>query len=86
MVEALHIIRRVDMLSIQGTVERITYRNEDNLYTVARINCEGRGPTGRGDTKLSQWLARSLLLRLGGDPPYEGRMDKSSRVWKTVQG
>ena len=36
------------MLSIQGTVERITYRNEDNLYTVARINCEGRGPTGRG--------------------------------------
>ena len=36
------------MLSIQGTVERITYRNEDSLYTVARVNCEGRGPTGRG--------------------------------------
>ena len=36
------------MLSIQGTVERITYRNEDSLYTVARVNCEGRGPTGQG--------------------------------------
>ncbi len=36
------------MLSIQGTVERITYRNEDNLYTVARVNCEGRGPAGPG--------------------------------------
>ena len=36
------------MLSVQGTVERITYRNEDNLYTVARVGCEGRGPTGRG--------------------------------------
>lgn len=27
------------MPSIQGTVERITYRNEDNFYTVARIAC-----------------------------------------------
>ncbi len=36
------------MLSIQGTVERITYRNEDSLYTVARVDCEGRGPTGLG--------------------------------------
>ena len=35
------------MLSVQGTVERITYRNEDSLYTVARVACEERGPAGR---------------------------------------
>jgi exodeoxyribonuclease V alpha subunit len=37
----------MDMLSVQGTVERITYRNEDSLYTVARVACEERGPAGR---------------------------------------
>ncbi|NLG80115.1 MAG: ATP-dependent RecD-like DNA helicase [Firmicutes bacterium] len=36
------------MPSIQGTVERITYRNEDNFYTVARIACThwDDGPAG----------------------------------------
>lgn len=47
------------MVSIQGTVERITYRNEDNLYTVARISCEGRDSIGR---------ARRIITVIGTFP------------------
>ena len=60
----------VDMLSIQGTVERITYRNEDNLYTVARISCEGRGPTGRGRQIVT--VVGTFLYFSWRDSSYEG--------------
>jgi exodeoxyribonuclease V alpha subunit len=31
----------LDLESLEGTVERITFRNEENLYTVARLAVEG---------------------------------------------
>ena len=33
----------LDLESLEGTVERITFRNEENLYTVARLTVEGVG-------------------------------------------
>lgn len=33
----------LDLESLEGTVERITFRNEENLYTVVRLAVEGAG-------------------------------------------
>ncbi|HHY31741.1 MAG TPA: ATP-dependent RecD-like DNA helicase [Firmicutes bacterium] len=74
------------MPSIQGTVERITYRNEDNFYTVARVACthmDAAGPEtpsalgrahgrapGDGRPGGARWPRRALPVTIVGTFPF----------------
>ncbi|MEW5867500.1 MAG: ATP-dependent RecD-like DNA helicase [Bacillota bacterium] len=79
------------MPSIEGTVERITYRNEDSFYTVARLTCGGRSPFsgGRGPVTVVgtfAFISVGETLRLEGDwvdHPEYGRQFKVER-YETV--
>ncbi len=80
------------MPSIQGTVERITYRNEDNFYTVARLKCGGRtAPPGTRDpvTVVGTFAIINIgeTLSLEGewvDHPEYGRQFKVERYEPVV--
>lgn len=67
------------LTELQGQIERITYTNEDNGFTIAKIKVQGR--------KDLVTVVGTLLAPMPGEIiKTKGGVDASSEIRRAVQG